>query len=95
MLYFITTYQVDLLLAKCHIQQKISAQRDVPEFDAYHSQPRPHHPGRYNKHLARFGISDPDVTMELMLEELVVGTPADYPMLLRIELCNRRKHSSI
>jgi hypothetical protein len=34
---------------------------------------------RYSKHLARLGISDPDVTMQLMLEELAVGADADLP----------------
>lgn len=34
---------------------------------------------RYSKHLARLGINDPDVTMQLMLEELVVGAVADFP----------------
>ena len=34
---------------------------------------------RYSKHLARLGISDPDVTMQLMLEELVAGVAADLP----------------
>lgn len=35
---------------------------------------------RYSKHLARLGISDPDVTMQLMLEELEVGADADFPI---------------
>jgi hypothetical protein len=34
---------------------------------------------RYSKHLARLGISDPDVTMQLMLEDLAVGADADLP----------------
>jgi len=29
--------------------------------------------------LARLGISDPDVTMQLMLEELAVGADDDLP----------------